>query len=276
MMPLFRSLYAACLWSVLLGLTLLAAPVRAKLEVRDIQASYGPLGPRRPSLEAVPGDEIFFRYTITGIRTDESGRARGELRLQVTSPDGKVLIDNKEAIGGVLALGGQTLPGTAQVSFGPDMPPGDYTLRVTIRDTLGADSTSFERTLTCVRPAFALVQLRFSLDEAGEIPSPAGGALGQTLHIHCKAVGFARTPAKLGVVFTLQALDTEGKPLMPKPMRVEVVSEDAEQVADTRSVNFNGRMALNRAGAFRLQIIGTDTLSKQQAEITAPLLVTVP
>jgi hypothetical protein len=255
---------------------LAAAPAAAQLEIRDIKAAYGPLGPERTSLAVVPGDEVVFRYMIAGIRTDEAGRARGELRMRLTGPDGKVLIDNKEAMGGVLALGGQTLPGTAQVSFAPDMPPGDYKLVMTIRDTLGAASASFERTLTCTKPAFAMVRLRFSQDEAGEIASGAGGILGQTLHIQCKAVGFARTRTKLGVVFTLQVLDTEGKPLMPKPMRVEISSQDAEKVAEAVSVDYQGRLTLNRAGAFRLHISATDMVSNQKAEFVAPLRVTAP
>jgi hypothetical protein len=256
---------------------LAAAPAAAQLEIRDIKAAYGPLGPERTSLAVVPGDEIVFRYMIAGIRTDEAGRFQGELRLRLTGPDNKVLLDNKQAMGGVLALGGQMLPGTAQVSFAPDMPPGDYNLSVTISDKLGAGSASFERKLTCTKPALALVRLRFSQDEAGDIPSVAGGILGQTLHIQYKAVGFARTRTKLGVVFTLQALDTEGKPLMPQPMRVEFSSDDAAQIADLDDfVDFKGLLTLHRVGEFRLHLSVTDVVSKQKAEFVTPLRVTAP
>ena len=250
--------------------------VPAKLEIRDIQATYGALGPERRSLEVVPGDEIFFRYTISGLRTDEAGRAEGELRLQVTGADDTVLIDSKEAVGGLLALGGQTLPGTARVAFGPDTPAGDYRLRVSISDKQSAHSASFERKLTCTKPAFALVQLRFSQDEEGKIASVVGGTLGQTLYIHCKAVGFARTEAKPGVVFTLQVSDTEGKALMPQPMRVEVAPEEAGQSAQIESMAFHGQFSLHRVGEFRLHLSATDALSKQKAEFVAPVRVSAP
>ena len=266
-------LRAVCPWLVL---TMLAAPAWADLEIRDVQAAYGPLGPERRSLEVAPGDEIFFRYTVTGIRTDNAGRAEGAVRLQVTDTDGNVLIDDKEAIGGLLALGGRTLPGTARVSFGPDTPAGDYQLRVTISDNLGAGSASFERKLTCTKPAFALVQLRFSRDEAGDIASPAGGTLGQTLHIHCKAVGFERAKAKPRVVFTLQVLDTGGKPLMPEPVRAELAPGDAERIADLALVDFKGLLVLNRVGEFRLRVSATDEVGKQKAELVAPVRVTAP
>ncbi len=254
-----------------------AAPAAAQLEIRDIKAAYGPLGPERTSLAVVPGDEVVFRYTIAGIRTDEAGSARGELRLRLTGAEGKVLIDNMEALGGVLALGGQTLPGTARVSFGPDTPAGDYTLRVTIRDTLGAASASFERKLTCTKPAFALVQINFSQDEAGDIASAVGGTVGQTLHVHCKAVGFARTAAaRPRVVFTLQVSDTDGKPLIPRPVRATFAPENAEQAANIELVDFNGRLVLNRIGEFRLHLSAMDEVSKQTAEFVTPLRVTAP
>ncbi len=266
-------LRAVCPWLVL---TMLAAPAWADLEIRDVQAAHGPLGPQRTSLRVAPGDEIVFRYRIAGIRTDQDGRAQAELRLQVTDADGKALIDNKEAIGGILALGGQTLPGTARVSFGPDTPAGDYRLRVSISDKLGAGTASFERELTCTEPAFALVKLRFSRDEAGEIACAAGGTLGQTLHIRCAAVGFERAKASPRVVFTLQVLDTGGKPLMPRPMRAEVAPGDAGRITQIESMAFQGLLVLNRVGEFRLHISATDEVGKQKAEFVAPLRVTAP
>jgi hypothetical protein len=262
-----------CSWLVL---AMLAVPAWADLEIRDIKAAYGPLGPERRSLDVVPGDTIFFRFGITGIHTDDAGRAEGELRLQLTDPAGKSLLDSKEAIGGSLALGGQTFPGNAQVTFGPDAPAGDYKLSITIRDKLGQDSASFERKLTCMKPSFALVQINFSRDEKGDIPSTAGGALGEKLYVQCKAVGFERTKAKPHVVFALQVSDNRGKPQTPKPMRVEFAPEDPGQAAKSGLVDFKGLLALNRVGDFRLRIEASDESGKQKAHFEAPLRITAP
>jgi hypothetical protein len=255
---------------------MLAAPVWANLDIRDIKAAYGPLGPERKSLEVTPGDTVFFRFAIDGVHTDDAGRADGELRVQLTDPAGKTLVDNKEAIGGLLALGGQSLPGTAQVSFGPDAPAGDYKLSVTIRDKVSQDTANFERKLTCLKPDFALVQLNFSRDQKGDIPAPAGGTVGEMLYIGCKAVGFERSKAKPHVVFTLTMLDSRGKPQMPKPVRVEFAPENAAQAAKVGLVDFKGALVLNRVGDFRLQIDASDETGKQKTEFVAPLRVSAP
>lgn len=272
--PLFVAL-------ALVLLTLLTSPAAwAKIEIRDITATYTALGPERPaSLEIVPGDEVFFRYTIVGVRTDATGSAQGELRLQVTDSAGKSLIDNTEPIGGLLAFGGQTLPGTAQVTFGPETTPGEYRLIVTITDKIGKETASFERKLTCLKPTFGLVQMGFTYDKEGNIPAAVttGGVLGQTLYIQCKAVGFERTKAKPHVIFTIQALDAaDGKPLLPKPVQADFAPDDPKQIADLDLVNFTGMLVLNRVGAFRLQITATDAVTKKKSEFTTPMRVSAP
>jgi len=254
------------------ALLVLVTPARAELEIRDITPTYGPLGPARTSLAVPAGDELFFRYTIAGVRADDAGRADGELRVQVTGPDGRGLHDERRPINGTLALGGQTLPGTANVSFGLDTPPGDYTVTVTFRDKLSSGSASFSRKVTCTKPAFALVRVRLSYDEAGAVPA-AGGLVGQTLHVQCKAVGFARAKAKVRVVIAMQTADAEGKALMPRPIQARLATEDAAQIAQLRSVDFSGSLILNRAGKFSLRLTATDEVSGQKAEVRVPLQV---
>jgi hypothetical protein len=255
-----------------LALIVLVTPAWAELSIRDVTPTYGPLGPARTSLAVPAGDELFFRYTITGVRTDDAGRVDGELQVQLAGPDRRALLDDKQPIKAVLALGGQTLPGTANVSFGPDTAAGDYTVTVTFRDKLSAESASFQRKVTCTKPAFALVRLRLSHDEAGAIPA-AGGMLGQTIHVRCQAIGFDRTKAKVHVVIAMQTADAEGRPLMPRPIRARLATEDADQVAQLRSVDFSGSLILNRVGKFELRLTATDEVSGQKAEVRVPLHV---
>jgi hypothetical protein len=49
-----------------LFLVLAVQAAHAKVEIKDVQAAHGQLGPERASLEYLPGDEVFFRFTVTG------------------------------------------------------------------------------------------------------------------------------------------------------------------------------------------------------------------
>jgi hypothetical protein len=258
-----------------LGFIMLATPAWAELKIRDITPTYGPLGPVRQSLAVPAGDELFFRYTITGVHTDQAGRADGELRVKLTGPEGHILLNHRAPIQRVLALGGQTLPATANVSFGPDTPPGDYEVTVTFRDTLSSELAFFKRKVKCAKPAFALVRLRLSHDERGTSPA-AGGMLGQTIHVRCNAIGFDRTQAKVRVVLAMLTTDAEERPLMPVPIQVQLATEDPEQVAKLRSVDFSGSLTLNRVGAFSLCLTAVDEVTGKRAEVRVPLHVTSP
>src|SRR5262245_49448420 len=110
----------------LLAALLLALPsaAQAKLEIRDVQASHGPLGPERKSTEYVSGDQVFFRFTLAGIRTDADGRIRGELRITASDAKGKVLVKTEIPLQGNNALGGDTLPASAYFTLDEEAPPG--------------------------------------------------------------------------------------------------------------------------------------------------------
>src|SRR5690349_10380516 len=55
-------------------LVLAAGPASAKLELKDIKAVYGDLGPERKSLEYYAYDEVLFRFRVTGAKADKDGK----------------------------------------------------------------------------------------------------------------------------------------------------------------------------------------------------------
>ena len=263
-------------WLVAAALAVSGTSANAGLEIRDIQAAHGPLGPERKALEFYPSDEVFFRYLITGVEVDGEGRVVGELNLNLEAPDGRVLFDETSAISGVTPLGGGSLPGTATVSLPADIAPGQYTLTVTFRDKQSSETASFRRTLVLKAAEFAAVAVRFSYDPEGQVPAPVGGLVGQTLHFRLKAVGFARTTGRIDLEMVVRVLDAQGQPTMPVPVRATVSSDDADVVRRASDVNLKGSMTLNRAGDFTLSITVTDRVGKKTTEFEAPLHVASP
>ena len=112
------------LWLAVAALSLSAAPARTTLEIRNIEAAYGPVGPVRPSADYYPGDEVFFRFLIAGAQLDAAGKMSCDLVLTLTGPGDRVLLNHAFPVGGVLALGGDSFPGSAQVTLGGEVPRG--------------------------------------------------------------------------------------------------------------------------------------------------------
>jgi hypothetical protein len=257
------------------GLLLVIAPAAsAKLEIRDIQASHGQLGPERKDAEYVSGDQVFFRYTIVGIRTDTDGRMRAELRLTVTDSTGKSILKRETPLQQVVALGGDSAPAFASFDLDDETPPGEYELAVEITDLLSKESAAFRRKFTCRKEEFALVQVRFHHDEAGESGAPAGGIVSQTLYLKMKAVGFDRSKGEIDVEMAITVLDRAGKPVMPRPIRASAHFEKPDEVKRINRLALSGALTLNRPGNFVLRIIVTDKMTKREATFETFMEVT--
>src|SRR4051794_1048013 len=85
-------------------------PVFAKLQIKDVQASHGQLGPERKDLDYVRGDELYVRFKVVDFTSDADGRVVGELAFAVTDAAGKVVVKQAVPLQQTLALGGGTFP----------------------------------------------------------------------------------------------------------------------------------------------------------------------
>lgn len=262
--------------AVVVGLLLGTTPARAEVKLESVQAAYGRLGPARPSLDFYPEDEVYYRYLITGVRTNPDGKASGEVAIVVTGPDGKEVLNQAAPAGGLLALGGGSLPGFASVRLPADVKPGAYTLSVRIKDQLASQSAQFQRRFTVKPAAFAIVMPRFYYDAEGKVSAPAAGVVGQTLYFRLNLIGVDRSRGKIDAVMDVQVLDKAGRETMPQPIQARLDVSDPKEVERATTLSFSGNMVLNQSGEFTLRITLTDRVGEKTAHFEAPLRVTDP
>ena len=259
----------------LVALALIAVPTaaQAKLEIRDVQASHGQLGPERKSSEYVAGDQVYFRFTMAGVRSDNDGRTRAEMKIVVTDAAGKKLINNTFPFQQIIGLGGDSFPGAASFHLEKDSRPGDYELTVEFTDLLAKETASFRRKVVCKPEAFALLQVRFFHDREENAPAHVGGTVGQKLVLKMLVVGFDRSKGEIDVEMEVAVLDGRGNPVTPKPIRREFHNEKPAEVKETTRIAFSSSLALNRAGDFMLRITVTDRMTKKKRTFEAPMRV---
>jgi hypothetical protein len=264
------------LWLAVAALSLSAAPARTTLEIRNIEAAYGPVGPVRPSADYYPGDEVFFRFLIAGAQLDAAGKMSCDLVLTLTGPGDRVLLNHAFPVGGVLALGGDSFPGSAQVALRGDAPPGAYALTVTVRDKVASTEARFRREITISPAAFVIVAPRFSYDADGKAPAPVGGLVGQTLYFKMKVIGFDRSRGKIDVNLAVRILDPGTRRLIIAPIQFDESTDDAKVVKQATDVTFSGDMSLNRAGDFLLRLEVTDRTTNKSIALETPMHVANP
>jgi hypothetical protein len=257
----------------ILALIALPAVANAKLEIRDMQASQGQLGPERKSNEYVVGDQVYYRFTISGVRTDADGRTRAEMKIIVTDAKGKKLISNTFPFQQVIALGGDSFPGAASFHFDDTSMPGDYELAVEFTDLLSKETASFKRKVVCKPETFALLNVRFFRDRDGQVPARVGGTVGERLVVKMQIVGFDRSKDEIDVGMEVAVLDAKGKPATANPILSEFHSEKPPEVRATSRIALSANLVLNRPGDFVLRVTVTDRTTKKKVTFEAPMRV---
>jgi hypothetical protein len=255
----------------------LAVPALADLKIQSVKATYGSYGPVRSDLQkplkVYPGDEVALTCVVTGVTTDKDGSVSSHLTAKLLSPDGKALLDTEVPAKGLLPLGGAQVAGSTNITFAQDYPPGQYTYSLTFVDELANTKATFECKIELLAPAFCIAGLHFFLDADGKMPASGTFTIGQKMYFRFVAMGFDRSLKKIKLAMLVQTLEENGKELMPKPLRVEVGSEDPDQVAGANSVTFNANLALNRPGAYRVRIILKDEVNNKELKVEVPIKV---
>src|SRR5262245_56277876 len=112
------------------------APAQAgDLTLANPKLKYGLLGPARPEGKVLPGDHLTLQFDIENISVDKDGKAKYNSTLEVTDSAGKLIFQQPPRDQEVyLTLGGTTQPGSATVFIGLEQAPGEYTMKVTVKD----------------------------------------------------------------------------------------------------------------------------------------------
>jgi hypothetical protein len=267
---MYRTWLAA---AVLLGTT---ASTQAKIQIENIQASYGPYGPERKSMELYPFDNLFVRFTVSGLKIDASGKADTVVKLKLADPKGNAIGENTFSSTGVLNLGGNSFLAFVNLRMPDQAPVGKNILTITVTDNLSKETASFDRPVMGRKLKLQIVGLEFFHDADGKFPSSTNASLGEPLHFRLRVIGFDRSKEKINIEMAVQTLDAAGKENLPKPLVFDFREEDAKTVQRTGFVFFNSNIGLNRVGKFTLRITINDKISKQSTHLEVPVTVTAP
>ena len=257
---------------------LLFAPLSAvaKLEIKNVQPAYGPLGPARANDDVYPLDEYHVRYQVVGVKPNKDGKADLEVDVKLTNPDGKAVYDPKPAARQwVMSLGGDVVQTSGFVTFSEKAPAGEYKLTVNVRDRTSGETAGFERKLTVKPVSFQIVALRFFHDADAKLPAGTTLLVGETLHYQFRLIGFDTRAKRVGLVMRAAVVDADGKDVGAKPLEVKGETTDPAK-AEARHATFGGLANLHRPGDFKLRIVVEDTVGKRTTTIETPLKVLAP
>jgi hypothetical protein len=270
------------MWATLaLATALNVAPAQSgALQLKNDRVTYGELGQERKDSKLLPGDIFYVAYDIEGLKTGDDGQVRYSMVLELLNKEGKSQFKQEpRELEAFNALGGDRVPGIAQVTIGTDTPPGEYTLKVTVKDRSTGKSETLTRKFEVLPTSFGFIRVGFAhLFPSVNFfpPAPPIGAPGETYLVNFAVVGFALDKDKKdqpNIETSLRILDEDGKPTLPKPFAGSA-TEAAAEFKKVLPMQFI--VSLNRTGKFKLELKATDKITGKSVEQTLDLTVAEP
>jgi hypothetical protein len=258
------------MWAAL-ALTTVLNVAPAQLELKNVRLTYGVLGQERKDDKYLPGDMLVVAFDIEGLKVKDDGRVLYAMGMELTKKGGKKpeFKRDPQDLEAVNSLGGSTLPAFALTVIGTDTAPGDYTLKVTVRDRQAKSEKILEKKFEVKKTELGFVNLRFT-SQAGE-PAPNVALPGQRVYLHCALVGFGIGKDKLPhVTFEMSILDSADKPTLPTPFKGDIKSD----VKGSGVMTFVPiPLELNRPGKFKVVLKSTCNVNKKTTESILDLTV---
>lgn len=257
------------MWAALaLTTTISLAPAQAgDLEIKNVRLTHGLLGQVRKDNKVLPGEIVFVAYDVHGVTVKTDGRVLYSTGFELfkkgkATPELKKEMEDKEAINN---LGGTVMPSITYVFFGLDTAPGEYTVKVTMKDrsAKGGKPVTLTKDIEVLKPQLGFVRTGLT-SRTGE-PAPAVAVPGQAVQVNYAVVGF--TLEKKGglpdITVEVFVEDENGKPTLPDVARNRIRPPVKE---DEMIINFLPQpVQLNRPGKYKVVLKVTDNLTKKTA-----------
>ncbi len=268
--------YTVIWTTILLAAALAAAPgEKDQLTLSHVRDAHGLLGPTRSADKFHLGGELFICFDIDGVTIDDEGKVHYSIADEVADAKGKVLFKQEPRnLDATAGLGGDRIPAFFHLDVGLQSPPGVYNVTVTVVDLPSKRSQQLKRTLEVLPKDFALVRVKTTSDQEGQLPVAVPGA-GEGLWITFGAVGFGRggDGKQPDLTFEMRILDENGKPTRAKPFAVQVNKDVPDDAVLVPGQFF---LSLNRSGKFTVELTGVDKAGGKKAQLTFPLAVQDP
>jgi hypothetical protein len=246
------------------------------LTLSGARLTHGVLGPVRKDNKLLPGDSLFVSFEIQGITVDANGRVQYSTTTEVTDSKKQMVFRSQSRDQTVVnSLGGNVLPAFARIDIGPEQPPGDYTLKVTVTDRSTKKTQTLTQPFTVQPRGFGIVLLTTSADQDAQVPAGLLGP-GQSLYVNGAVVGFTRGNGAGGqphVTLEMRILDASGKPTVAAPFTGAVTKTDSAR-ATYLPIQF--LVSLNRPGRFTIELKATDKVGGKTFTQSFPVTVHSP
>jgi len=257
-----------------LGLMLLlAGGLRAEVRISHICAASGPYWPGKKQLVYYSGDVVSFRYQVAGLQTDKSHAIDATVTCTVTNSNGKLVNSQSQPWNYHAVMGDGAGPHMTGFEVNERYKPGDYTVKVTVKDNLGESESSFERRVSIRPEEWAIAAVAFFRDPEGRHPGCLDAPLGEQLYYKMKIIGYDKQ--RIDCEMHMELLDDTGKDIISKPFTQVFINNNSQLIKSVPYLRAEGALpTFTRPGDFTLKITVVDHVNEKTATYEAPVKIT--
>jgi hypothetical protein len=271
------------MWAPLaLSAVLSLAPAQGgNLAIKNPRPTYGLLGQERKEKEVLIGDVFTLAFDIEGLQVKEDGSIQYSVGMDLIGPDGKSQFEQKpQDLDAVNSLGGSSVPAFAIVEIRTDTKPGNYTLKITVKDRLANTSKELSYPFKIAPPTLGFVQCTLQYPDMTYRPAPPIAAPGQAYWVNFTAVGYELDKTKgnqPNFSVEMRVLDANGKPTITKtPSAVIDGTKKPVDEGFKKMVPLQFPLQLNRPGRYTIEMTIKDNVSNKTAKHTMDFQVVEP
>lgn len=199
-------------WLCWVDIRSVAAQAPAPLTIDRLRAVTYRFGPVREQDAVQPMEQLNLLYDINGAKRDQEGKVSIMLRMVWKGPDGAEVAKFETPLSAVHVFGGPVAAfGTA--TFPPNLPTGQYTMHLTVEDTLAGTTAETVYVITLTAPKFDILNVRFRLDSKTGPERPNRFFVYDKMAITMDVANFSVEGGKVALTMDMEIQDPTGKPL---------------------------------------------------------------
>jgi hypothetical protein len=245
----------------------------SELEVGKVRPTYGYLGAPRPRTGILPGDVAHFSFDIKNLKLDANGRAAYSIAIEIRDDKGQLFYEQKpyNAVAHNF-FGGNSLPASAHLAVPLDAKPGNYDIKVTVRDRNANISKVMQGKGRVLEAGFGLIRVGTYADAEGRTPISPVGVVGGSLYVNFSAVGFARDPKtkQPDIQVEMRVLDDKGQATFAKPLSGRVYEDVGRAV---RVIPLGFGLTMNRPGNFTVELRARCGICDKSVTVRLPVRI---
>lgn len=255
----------------LLAVLLVSGVAAGDIAIENLRKVVSDYGPEKKDARYVAGEKVYILFDAVGAE-EKDGQMAFILKFEALTPSGESFgkYDGQEQKAADI-FGRGSIRCSVYLGLPPDVPPGTYTMNISIEDRVAGKKAETKVEFEVVATELTTINARLSVDSAGDNEHGPFVADGESLYCRFSVAGLKTDNGKAKLAVDLVILDGAGKAIRTLPYIEATEVEVADGLVRVQmGIHFTGRGKYTIRGVVKDLLAGKETLCDYPVHLLAP------